>query len=77
MNPPTTNSCGQWSPILARVTWTTPTKITAYLIEKKAPSLWVMPVPIFVLRCGAPGAMIYSYLNAMIGSTFNALRAGI
>ena len=76
MNPPTTNSCGQWSPILARVTWTTPTKITAYLIEKKAPSLWVMPVPIFVLRCGAPGAMAYSYLKVTTGSTRVACRAG-
>jgi hypothetical protein len=53
-----------------------PTKITAYLIEKKAPSLWVMPVPIFVLRCGAPGAMAYSYLKVTTGSTRVACRAG-
>src|SRR5215831_20448638 len=31
---------------------------------------------IFILRCGSPRAMIYSYLSATIGSTFVARRAG-
>src|SRR5712691_7390721 len=31
---------------------------------------------IFILRCGSPRAMIYSYLSATIGSTFIARLAG-
>jgi len=30
----------------------------------------------FILRCGSEGATIYSYLNATIGSTRIARRAG-